>query len=530
MVYAKPFEGEREGSRIDFGAFNTPSQETIDELLTRLEKAVQGSDVVILNQQIPGSVSSGTTIERINEIIERYPATTFLVDSRHYPEQYRGAALKLNIAEAARLLGLPEDADAIEEDTAQIAFQLNQKTGEPVFVTRGELGLAVAVKNSVTFIPGIQVVQSTDTVGAGDAAVAALAGSLAANATPVEAATVANIAAMITVTKLKTTGTASPREILAVAPEPNYIFHPELAESSRRATYLPDTEIETIGNLPSDLEIEHVIFDHDGTLSTLREGWENIMEPMMIRAILGKQFGEVDEPTFMRVRENVRQFIDRTTGIQTLVQMKGLADLVRQCGFVPPSEVLDEHGYKQIYNDDLMNVVKVRTEKLKTGELLASDFQIKNARLLLELLHERGVKLYLASGTDEEDVIAEAETMGYAQFFEGIYGAVGNIQVEAKRLVLERIIREHNLAGHQFATFGDGPVEMRETNRRGGFCIGVASDEVRRYGLNMSKRKRLIRAGANLIVPDYCQVSTLLEALRLERTANASSTTIGSSN
>jgi phosphoglycolate phosphatase-like HAD superfamily hydrolase len=287
---------------------------------------------------------------------------------------------------------------------------------------------------------------------------------------------------------------------------------------------LPDAEIEIIGDLPSDLAIEHCIFDHDGTLSTLREGWENIMEPMMIRAILGEKYEEADEPTFARVREKVRQFIDRTTGIQTLVQMKGLAGLVRQSGFVPQSEVLDEHGYKKIYNDELINVVRGRTEKLKRGELFASDFQIKNAHLLLEFLYERGVKLYLASGTDEHEVIAEAEAMGYAHFFEGrIYGAVGNIEIEAKKLVLERIIREHRLAGHQFATFGDGPVEMRETNRRGGFCIGVASDELRRHGLNTSKRRRLIWAGANLIIPDYSQICELLGVLRLERAANAAS-------
>lgn len=518
MVYAKPYEGDSEKSRIDFGAFNTPSPELIDGLLARLEEAAAVSDAVILNQQVPGSVSSGPVIERINEIIQRHPATVFLADSRHHPEKFRGVALKLNISEAVRLLRSQEEASFVEEDPAGIALRLNRQIGKPVFITRGELGLLVAVQNKVSIVPGIHVLGSTDTVGAGDAAVAALAGSLAADATPLEAATVANIAAMITVRKLKTTGTASPEEILTAAAEPDYIFHSELAESLRRATYLPDTEIEIIGDLPADLGIQHCIFDHDGTLSTLREGWEKIMEPMMVRAILGNKYDEVGESIIVAVRSKVRQFIDRTTGIQTLVQMKGLADLVRQCGFVPHAEVLDEHGYKRIYNDELMNVVERRVEKLRNGELLPADFQMKNAHLLLEALYRSGVKLYLASGTDTDDVVDEAEALGYARFFEGrIYGAVGNIHVEAKKLVIEQIIQEHNLAGHQFATFGDGPVEIRETNRRGGFCIGVASDEIRRYGLNFAKRKRLIRAGANLIVPDYCQLAALLKTIRLER-------------
>jgi hypothetical protein len=81
--------------------------------------------------------------------------------------------------------------------------------------------------------------------------------------------------------------------------------------------------------------------------------------------------------------------------------------------------------------------------------------------------------------------------------------------------VLERIIRENNLQGYEFATFGDGPVEMRETQRRGGMCVGVASDEVRRFGWNLAKRKRLIRAGVKVLVPDFSQLPALLKILQL---------------
>jgi hypothetical protein len=104
--------------------------------------------------------------------------------------------------------------------------------------------------------------------------------------------------------------------------------------------------------------------------------------------------------------------------------------------------------------------------------------------------------------------------MGYADVFEGrIFGAVGDVNVEAKKLVLERIIRENNLSGDEFVVFGDGPVEIRETRKRGGVCVGVASDEVRRFGLNPAKRTRLIRAGAHLVVSDFSQVSSLLSLL-----------------
>jgi len=60
---------------------------------------------------------------------------------------------------------------------------------------------------------------------------------------------------------------------------------------------------------------------------------------------------------------------------------------------------------------------------------------------------------------------------------------------------------------------GDGPVEIIEGRRVGAFCVGVASDEIRRYGINLSKRTRLIRAGAHLVVPDFAQYNQLLNLI-----------------
>ena len=166
-----------------------------------------------------------------------------------------------------------------------------------MFITRGEDGLIVAEKESVYAVPGIQVLGDTDPVGAGDTVVATIAAALGSGHPPQIAAQLANIAATITVLKLRTTGTATPSEILAIGPEPDYIFEPELAESPHRARYLPGTEIEQIADIADNLKIEHCIFDHDGTLSTLREGWEKIMEPMMVRAILGAEYDRAPAAT-----------------------------------------------------------------------------------------------------------------------------------------------------------------------------------------------------------------------------------------
>jgi phosphoglycolate phosphatase-like HAD superfamily hydrolase len=81
-------------------------------------------------------------------------------------------------------------------------------------------------------------------------------------------------------------------------------------------------------------------------------------------------------------------------------------------------------------------------------------------------------------------------------------------------MVLERILSGlSDEAPERILTVGDGPVEIRETQKRGGYTVGVASDEIRRYGLNLSKRSRLIEAGADLIIPDYSQMAHLLPIL-----------------
>jgi phosphoglycolate phosphatase-like HAD superfamily hydrolase len=114
----------------------------------------------------------------------------------------------------------------------------------------------------------------------------------------------------------------------------------------------------------------------------------------------------------------------------------------------------------------------------------------------LRALKQAGVLLYLASGTDVEDVRREAERLGYSDVFEGrIYGSIGQVAKDAKKVVIEGILSEIDGAADQIVTFGDGPVEIRESGRRGAFAVGVASDELRRFGMNPEKRHRLIRNG-----------------------------------
>jgi beta-phosphoglucomutase-like phosphatase (HAD superfamily) len=368
-------------------------------------------------------------------------------------------------------------------------------------------------------VPGLQILGRIDTVGAGDSALAGIAAALAAGRDALTAAALGNYAAGVTVQKLFVTGTATPREIMDIGTDPDFVFEPELSDDARAARFLPSSEIEIVTALPRNARFTHAIFDNDGTISTLREGWEIIMEPMMIRAILGEGWKTADMRLYRNVQDRVRSYIDMTTGVQTLVQMHSLVDMVREFAVVPAAEVLTPEGYKRLYNDELLAMVASRISKLRRGELCVDDFTLKGAIPFLRALRDAGVTLRLASGTDEHDVIAEARALGHYDLFEGrIRGAVGDVKVEAKKIVVERILAEIGKEGgalesRRVVTFGDGPVEMRETRRRGGYAVGVASDEVRRFGWNMRKRTRLIRSGADLVVPDFTQWTQLLEAL-----------------
>jgi len=111
----------------------------------------------------------------------------------------------------------------------------------------------------------------------------------------------------------------------------------------------------------------------------------------------------------------------------------------------------------------------------------------------------------------------ESSVLGYDFLFEGrIYGATGDINKEAKKMVLDRILDSIGVSeAGSIVTFGDGPVEIRETHKRGGITVGVASNELRRYGLNPTKRTRLIKAGADIIVHDFSQPDLLYGLLNI---------------
>jgi phosphoglycolate phosphatase-like HAD superfamily hydrolase len=241
----------------------------------------------------------------------------------------------------------------------------------------------------------------------------------------------------------------------------------------------------------------------------IREGWPQVMIPMMVAVLRDTGTRETDDELHAAVEE----FVMRLNGRQTIYQMLQLAEEVRKRGGRP----LDPIQYKQRYHERLMQRIHYRLEALASGQADPADWTVPGSHALLAELQRRGMTLYLASGTDLPFVRREAELLQLTSFFgRHIYGAVDEYKTYSKKLVIEQLIEEHGLHGAALLAFGDGFVEIEEVKRVGGVAIAVASDEVRRAGINQWKRDRLVRAGADAVIPDYRQSPQLLEYLFAE--------------
>lgn len=254
--------------------------------------------------------------------------------------------------------------------------------------------------------------------------------------------------------------------------------------------------------------IRHALFDFDGTVSLIREGWQGVMIPMMVEILLQTPKHESED----ELRALVTEFVERLTGKQTIYQMIQFCEEIEKRG----SQPLDPLAYKRMYHARLWECIKGRLAALKSGQVPPEEMMVPGAVAILEAMRARGVACYLASGTDEVYVFDEAAALGITSYFAGIYGALDNYKLYSKKIVIERIINENHLRGSEFVTFGDGFVEIENTKAVGGIAVGVASNEATRCGINEWKRQRLIQGGTDLIIPDFREHERLVVYLFAE--------------
>lgn len=273
--------------------------------------------------------------------------------------------------------------------------------------------------------------------------------------------------------------------------------------SSRK--YLNNTEIEIVNQNITRGQIKFAIFDFDGTISLIREGWQGIMIPMMVDIL----FSTPEHESRYELENEVRTFVAKTTGKQTIYQMIQLVEEIKKRGGSPEDPI----DYKNQYHELLMKRIRKRLDGLRSGVIHPKDWIVPGAIEMLKLISRYKVSSFLASGTDEKYVIDEAGLLGVTGYFTKIYGALDNYKNFSKKMVIQKIIRENNLTGPELVAFGDGYVEIEDTKSTDGIAVGVASNEAERHGIDEWKRERLISSGADIIVPDFRQYHLLLEYL-----------------
>ncbi len=270
--------------------------------------------------------------------------------------------------------------------------------------------------------------------------------------------------------------------------------------------FLDNTAIEIHREIQTG-NIRHVVFDFDGTISLIRDGWQNVMVPMMVELL---QTETATTETQAQLEALVVEFVDRLTGKQTIYQMMQLGEEIEKRGGTPEEPL----AYKDEYNRRLLPVVEERIAGLAAGKLSAEPLRVPKSLEFLQSLREMGIHCYLASGTDVEFVKNEAELLGVAPYFDGgIFGALREYKKFSKAMVIQKIITDFELSGNELLIIGDGYVEIENAKAVGAIAVGVASVEANRYNMNADKRERLIRAGADIIIPDFREGAQLLSYL-----------------
>jgi rfaE bifunctional protein kinase chain/domain len=202
--------GIEDKPRVDFIPFRPLPEQIERQIMTRLESAIGGFDVVLVADQAEtehGGVITPNVRALLKKLALKHPDKVIFVDSRLRADQFRGVTVKPNRQEAdeacLRLFGTI--------DYQRLRQHLQSRL---LIVTRGPEGAVVVEPGRETVVTTVRVEHPVDICGAGDSFSAGTALAMAASGSPIDAARFGNLVASVTIMK-QGTGTASPDEVLA---------------------------------------------------------------------------------------------------------------------------------------------------------------------------------------------------------------------------------------------------------------------------------------------------------------------------
>ncbi len=280
-------------------------------------------------------------------------------------------------------------------------------------------------------------------------------------------------------------------------------------------------------------QIEVCVLDFDGTLSLLRRGWESVMMALFLDRLA------MEAPPDQATRDELDRYIHASAGLQTILQMEWFSRYLH--GRFPDStQPEDPWFFKDRYNERLMDVVGRRIRdaqdaggrectRVASGTGGASGTEgagasgipgvagwlVPGALAFLQALRAAKVRCCIASGTDHEDVLREAALLGVLDLVSEVRGAPRRSRECSKEALVRGLLEDAPGVPERIAVVGDGRVEIEVARRYGALALGIASDEENPGRLNVAKRDRLVRAGADRLVPDFTELPAILDWMGL---------------
>ncbi|MDR2345661.1 MAG: HAD family hydrolase [Planctomycetaceae bacterium] len=246
------------------------------------------------------------------------------------------------------------------------------------------------------------------------------------------------------------------------------------------------------------------MFDFDGTVSLLRAGWHDVLISFHTEVLLSTPKGqELDEKSLLKL---IRGYVETNIGKPPIYQSYSLVEAVNNLGGEPRS--VDE--YNQIYSQRLTELCEPRREALRKGEANPNKFIVAGLVRMLAMLRSRNIKIYIASGTEEVFIREDVKLLKIDNFFDGgVYGSQPDPAAFSKKIMVDKILNENEIESCELLGIGDGVTEISAVQDVGGFNIGVASDESGKAFVDSWKRRQLITAGADWIIPNYTDTNQL---------------------
>jgi rfaE bifunctional protein kinase chain/domain len=196
--------------RVDREPMGDPQPTTEDALVARVTALAPRADAIIISDYGYGTVTP-RVLDALRAVA-RGTGTIVTADSRYDLPRFTGlTAATPNEAELEALAGMPADDERTVEKAGRLL--LERLDARLLLVTRGSRGMALLEREGgSTFIPIHGTDEIADVTGAGDTVISTFTVGLAAGASPVEAATLANVAGGIVVMK-RGTATVSAAEL-----------------------------------------------------------------------------------------------------------------------------------------------------------------------------------------------------------------------------------------------------------------------------------------------------------------------------